>query len=280
MRFFENPSIDMLEDLNLMEGVRDAYKILVDPSIPICSTGKTYLGISWCLEIAKACRKILFEVSTPPSSSEYQHPGLSRKRLSEALPLSAVPSQSLTKRMKLSLVESGQADYSSLSDFPVDKNHSSDLLERNHPSATTSTEEIINLSHHSHLINRQQQQQHQHHHIFPSGLSSLLHMDSRSSSTEELSLVTDSIPTLSLNTTATPNYPITQFPLTTTAAAAAPMMFYNYSDDPPDLCNPNSINNYLDCENFLQHEDHDIANQYIPDDISRWLLQLSHKDER
>jgi hypothetical protein len=281
MRFFENPSFHMLEDLDLMEGVREAYKILVDPNIPICSTGKTYMGISWCLEIAKACRKIIFEASTPPSS-EHHHTGSSRKRLSEGLPSSSLPHQSIAKRTKLSLEDGGQVDYSSMPDFPVEKNHSSDLLERNHRSARTSTEEILNLGHRSHSMNRQQQQQQQQqqrHHIFPSGLSSLPHIDSRSSSTEELSLVTDSIPTLSLSTTATPNYPMTQFPPTTTAVGvAAPMMFYTCSEDP--LPDPNPISNFLDCDNFLQHEDHDIANQYIPDDISRWLLELAHKEER
>lgn len=287
MRFFENPSIYMLEDLDLMEGVRDAYKILVDPNVPICSTGKTFLGISWCLEIAKACRKILFEVPTPPSSSEQHHLGPSRKRLSEGPPSSSLPNQSLPKKMKLSLVDSGQADYPSLSDFPVDKDHSSDLQERNNPSGIiTSTEEVKNLGHHPYLINQQQQRQQRqnHHHIYPSGLSSVSHIDSRSSSTEKLSLVTESIPALSLGTTPIPNYPITPFPPTTAGAAiaaATPMMFYTCSDDAPsDLCNTNSINNFLDCENFLQQEDHDIANHYIPDDISNWLLQLSHKEER
>ncbi|QGA19715.1 hypothetical protein EYB26_007407 [Talaromyces marneffei] len=289
MRFFENPSIHMLEDLDLMEGVRDAYKILVDPNMPICSTGKTYLGISWCLEIAKACRRILFEESTPASSVDHHYPKLSRKRPSEGLPLASLSNQSLPKRKKPSLEDGSQAKYSNITDFPLDKNHSLDLLGRNHPSATTSTEEITDLGNHSHLINQQQQQQqqqqhhHHHHHIFPSGLSSLPNMDSRGSSTEELSLVTDSIPTLSLNPTATPNYAITQILQTTTAAAAeaTPMMFYTIPEDPlPDPCIPNPINNFLDYDNFLQHEDHDIANNYMPDDISRWLLELSHKEER
>lgn len=284
MRFFENPSIHMLEDLDLMEGVRDAYKILVDPNITICSTGKTFMGISWCLEIAKACRKILFEVSTSPPSSELHHQGLSRKRFSEGLPSSSFPNQSLPKKMKLSLGDSSQADYPTLSDFPVEKDYSSGLQDRNNSGATSSTEDIKNL-HHSYIINQQPQQQRQqqrlhHQHNEPPGLSSI---SNGSSSTEELSLITDSIPALSLGTIATPNYSITQFPATTgaTIAATTPMMLYTYSDDPPaDLCNTNSITNFLDCDNFLQHEDHDIPNHYMSDDISNWLLQLSHKEVR
>ncbi|KAH8691212.1 putative C6 transcription factor [Talaromyces proteolyticus] len=295
MRFFENPSIHMLEDLDLIDGVRDAFRILVDPNIPICSTGKTYMGISWCLEVAQAFRKILFEVSTPCSSSEHHQLGVSRKRPQDGLPLPSQHNQSPLKRMKLSLTDSGQTDYSNLSDFPVDKNHSSDPLERHNLSMMTSTEELINLGH---LINQQQQQ----HHIFPSGLSGLPHIDSSSNSTEELSLVTDSIPTLSLDTKPTPNYPTTLFPspqppqrppgsvqlegshhpstTTVAVAAAAPMMFYAGPDDPAsDLHNQNSINNVLACDNFLQLEDHDIENHYMPDDISRWLLQLAHRED-
>lgn len=111
----------ILEDLDLMKGVRDAYNIFIDPSVPICSTGKTYLAISWCFEVAQVFGRIIFDASTPLSSTDHRQHGASRKRPTDAVPSSSTSGKAVSKKMRLNLMDNYLSNHSSIPKISTEK---------------------------------------------------------------------------------------------------------------------------------------------------------------
>lgn len=267
----------MLEDLDLMESVRDAYNILVDPNVPICSTGKTYLAISWCFEVAQVFGRIIFDASTPLSSTDHRQQGASRKRPTDAVPSSSTSGKAVSKRMRLNLTDNDLSDHSSISKISTEKRQKLDLFSaRKLSGLPTPTEEVLDISSQTHVANKPLQQSQ----LFNFDLSTLPNMSSQCSSTDDLSLVTDSIPTLSLNSVGQSTYPITQLP-PPPPGTISPLLYYTEAENHPSgssVANP--LESFLDYDSLLQQNDNGIGDQYMPDDISRWLLQLAHRDEQ
>ncbi|KAE8153839.1 hypothetical protein BDV25DRAFT_15217 [Aspergillus avenaceus] len=73
IRFLEDPTIDMAENLELIAGVREAINVLIDPNIPTCCLTRTREGVVWYLEIIQVIQTI--HGSSPgPSERRSQSP--------------------------------------------------------------------------------------------------------------------------------------------------------------------------------------------------------------
>ncbi|KAF4202161.1 hypothetical protein CNMCM8927_000590 [Aspergillus lentulus] len=123
IRFLEDPSVDMAENLELIASVQEALGVLVDHNVPSCCLTRMEAGVAWYLDVVQIVRKI--HESSPVSSDRHPRPPSAKQTKGVTPPSSSQPPPSHTRSSKPpskrarnapAAPHTGSADRSALSD--------------------------------------------------------------------------------------------------------------------------------------------------------------------
>ncbi|KAF7714529.1 Fungal Zn(2)-Cys(6) binuclear cluster domain-containing protein [Penicillium ucsense] len=98
IRFLKDPSVDMVENLELIASVHEALGVLVDHNLPSCCLTRTQAGVAWYLDVVRIVR-VPSPSSSQPSTS---HVRSSRQQSKRARNTPAAPSSGYSDKSALS----------------------------------------------------------------------------------------------------------------------------------------------------------------------------------